>query len=47
MYLVRWCIELMKLYSCLNVLGVVSFCSAFVFRVNGFVFFGLTGYRYI
>ena len=47
MYFVRWCIEPMKLSSCLNVISVVNFCSAFVFRINGFVFFGLTVYRYI
>ena len=37
MYLVRWCIEPIKLLSCLNVLGGDSFSMASAFLVNGVV----------
>ena len=36
-YLVRWCIDPIKLFNCLNVLGADSFSINSVFLINGVV----------
>ena len=36
-YLVRWCIDSIKLFNCLNVLGADSFSTVSVFLNNGSV----------
>ena len=37
MYLVRWCMEPIKLFSCLNAFGGESFSIASIFLINGVV----------